>query len=145
MAMSGWWFSASAISATRFTNAMASAKSLPLTTATSLPSTSFHCTGSIGRNATVGPMNGDSLAVDDLIDEWIADELAESPERATALGIDGYDERLGDYSAEGFARREQRDDGWLERLHGAPTDTLDQELDRDLILSALRGRKVMRD
>src|SRR4051794_18199239 len=130
MAMSGWWLAASATSATRFTNAMASAKSLPLTTATSFPSTSFHCTGSIGRNATVGPMNGDSLAFDDLIDEWIADGIEDAPERATALGIDGYDDRLGDYSAEAFARRDARDDRWLERLQAAPADSLDQELDR---------------
>ena len=53
--------------------------------------------------------------MDALIDDWITAELAESPERATALGIDGSDDRLGDYSAAGFERRISRDDRWLDR------------------------------
>ena len=82
-----------------------------------------------------------------MIDDWITAELAESPERATALGIDGYDDRLGDYSAAGFERRISRDDRWLDRLATQPDEGLsrDQQIDRDLILSALRGRAVMRD
>src|SRR4051812_3493657 len=48
--------------------------------------------------------------IDGLIDEWMAAELAESPERATTLGIEGHDDHLSDLSAAGFARRAAADD-----------------------------------
>ena len=66
---------------------------------------------------------------------------------ATALGIDGYDDQLGDFSAAGFARREARSDHWQGVLEGVPDDglSMDQRIDRDLVLSSLRGGAVMRD
>src|SRR4051794_41833607 len=77
----------------------------------------------------------------------MAAELAESPERATALGIDGHDDRLSDLSAAGFARRAAADDRWAERFSALESGGLtdDQQIDRDLVLSLLRGRSVMRD
>ncbi len=78
--------------------------------------------------------------LDDLIDAWLDEECEESPVRASQLGIDGYDDRLGDYSAAGLTRRDSRDDYWL----GAFSE-LDESIDRDLVLSTLRGRVVMRD
>ncbi|HUR76619.1 MAG TPA: hypothetical protein VMZ22_01630 [Acidimicrobiales bacterium] len=68
---------------------------------------------------------------DPLVDEWIAHELEESPVRATQLGIDGYDELLGDHSATGYARRDAADDTWLARLDSVDESTLtfDQRID----------------
>ena len=86
-------------------------------------------------------------AMDSLIDEWIQDGIADAPERATMLGIDGYDDQLADYSAASFDRRDRRDDRWLARLEAVATDglSLDQRIDRDLVISLLRGRAAMRD
>ena len=43
-----------------------------------------------------------------LTDAWLDEEFEESPVRASQLGADGYDDRLGDYSEAGFARRDAR-------------------------------------
>ncbi|HVE94110.1 MAG TPA: DUF885 domain-containing protein, partial [Acidimicrobiales bacterium] len=85
--------------------------------------------------------------LDALIDEWIDNELEESPVRATQLGIDGYDDRLGDYSAEGFARRDRSDAAWLKGLDEVEEAglSLDQRLDLGLLRAALRGRAVGAD
>jgi uncharacterized protein (DUF885 family) len=85
--------------------------------------------------------------LDELIDRWLAEELADSPVRATALGILGYDDLLGDFSAEAFAARDARDAHWLaqiEALDGAAL-SFDQAIDRDLLASHLRGRRIMSD
>lgn len=89
----------------------------------------------------------DEPDLDTLIDAFLAEEVEESPTTATRLGIDGHDGRLGDFSADGYRRRERADDAWLERF-GALADadlTLDERLDRDLVRSTLRGRQVLRD
>src|SRR4051812_25694579 len=92
---------------------------------------------SMYTNATVAAMGND---LDGLIDAWLDEEFAESPVRASSLGVDGYDDQLGDYSEAGFARRDVRDEHWL-----ASFSALDESIDRDLVLSSLRGRAVMRD
>ena len=56
--------------------------------------------------------------LDALIDVWLQEEFEESPVRASQLGVDGYDDRLGDYSAAGFARRDARDTYWLAAIRG---------------------------
>jgi uncharacterized protein (DUF885 family) len=73
--------------------------------------------------------------------------MVESPTRASALGIDGHDTELGDFSAAGFERRAQEDETWLGRLQAvADADlTLDDTIDRDLVISSLKGRIAMRD
>jgi uncharacterized protein (DUF885 family) len=78
--------------------------------------------------------------LDAMIDTWLDEEFDESPVRASQLGADGYDDRLGDYSAAGFARRDARDDHWLETFA-----TLPESIERDLVMSTLRGRVIMRD
>ena len=85
--------------------------------------------------------------LDSLIDSWIDEEMHESPVRATYLGIDGHDDQLGDYSQDGVTRREQRDDHWLGVFSRIANEglTLDQQIDRDLVLSTLRGRAAVRD
>ncbi len=85
--------------------------------------------------------------LDDLIDAFVAEEVEESPTTATRLGIDGHDDRLGEFTADDFARRATNEDGWLERF-GALDDgdlSLDERIDRDLVRSTLRGRQIMRD
>jgi uncharacterized protein (DUF885 family) len=78
--------------------------------------------------------------LDSVIDTWLDEEFDESPVRASSLGVDGYDDRLGDYSEAGFARRDQRDEHWLGEFSALP-----ESIDRDLVISTLRGRAVMRD
>ncbi|MEY2478073.1 MAG: hypothetical protein QOG87_3388 [Actinomycetota bacterium] len=85
--------------------------------------------------------------LDALLDEWLREEIEESPVTASGLGIDGYDDQLGDLSAAAFERRDRRAEHWQRTLEAVPDDGLsvDQAIDRDLVLSALRGREVMRD
>lgn len=85
--------------------------------------------------------------LDVALDDWLREEVEESPVGATSLGIDGYDDQLGDFSAAGFTRREQRAEYWRRTFAGFADDglTADQRVDRDLVLSSLRGREVMQD
>jgi uncharacterized protein (DUF885 family) len=85
--------------------------------------------------------------LDALLDAWLDEEIEEMPVNASGLGIDGFDDRLGDFSAAAFERRERRTDHWLQTFAEVPDDGLapDERIDRDLVLSALRGRSVMRD
>ena len=83
---------------------------------------------------------------DDLVRSYFEQQWDEFPEDASALGLQGYEHRLGEYSAEAFARRADQDDGWITRFESAVDGlTPDQEIDRDLILSHLRGDRVMRE
>ena len=60
------------------------------------------------------------------------------PVQADALGAAGYAHRLGDFSAAGFAGRERQAAQWLARFEAEPPG-----IDRDLIVSALRGTLLM--
>lgn len=92
-------------------------------------------------------MTGSNVNVDELLETFMAEELAASPTSATSLGVDGHDEELPDLSAAAFAERARRTDSWLARLEGVGDDglSLDQRIDRDLVMAALRGRVIMRD
>jgi uncharacterized protein (DUF885 family) len=87
----------------------------------------------------------DDLAA--VLQQWLDEEMDATPVRASALGIDGYDDRLGDYSEAATLAREKRDDHWRAVLEGFADDVLspDDRIDRDLVLASLRGRLVMRD
>ena len=86
-------------------------------------------------------------AIDDLVEGFLADEVEESPTTATRLGIDGHDDRLGDFTEDGFLRRQAGDRRWLERFRALPDADLsfDEAIDRDLVISTLRGREVMHE
>ncbi|HEX2849628.1 MAG TPA: DUF885 domain-containing protein [Acidimicrobiales bacterium] len=88
-----------------------------------------------------------SDSLQDLLDAWIAEELEENPVLATNLGAEGHDDRLPDLSADDVRRRERNDDTWLERfLHVDAADlSKDDGIDRDLVVSTLRGRQAIRD
>lgn len=85
--------------------------------------------------------------LDALIRAWMDEHLEESPVGATSLGIEGHDERLGDFSAAGFERRDQRSAHWRRTFEAVADEELsaDQRIDRDLVVSALRGHEVMQD
>jgi uncharacterized protein (DUF885 family) len=82
-----------------------------------------------------------------LADEFLDLEFAESPVRASGLGLTEYDERLDDLSESAFERRATADAEWLGRFRELDEGTLsfDEAIDRDLIVSILRGRQIVED
>lgn len=84
--------------------------------------------------------------IDVALEQFVEAELREQPTFATQLGHDGLDDRLPDLSADAFARREEAEDAWASRfatfLDGELT--LDEQIDRDLVLATLRGRQAQR-
>jgi uncharacterized protein (DUF885 family) len=85
--------------------------------------------------------------IDALLEEWLAENLAERPVRATALGITGYDDQLGDFSGPGFERQAAHGRRWADRLAGITADglSLDQQIDLELVRSTLAGEAIMED
>jgi uncharacterized protein (DUF885 family) len=67
--------------------------------------------------------------------DWYFDQY---PVHADALGAVGYAHRLGNFSAEDFDSRDQQAAQWLGRFEAEPPG-----IDRDLIVSALRGTLLM--
>jgi len=86
-------------------------------------------------------------SIDDLIDRYLVERWREYPVAATSVGIDGHDDQLTDYSLDAIHRRHGLEDTWLSRFAAIGNDglTLDQQIDRDLIVSTLRGMQIMRD
>ena len=87
-------------------------------------------------------------ALDDLIDDFLADEFEENPVLVSALGVEGLDElhgRLGDFTADGFSRREAKAVVWRDRFASLDDTglTLDEQIDRDLVIATLDGRAAM--
>ena len=83
----------------------------------------------------------------DLTTEFLDAEFGESPVRASGLGLTEYDDQLDDLSEAAFERRRSADGAWLERFRAAPDDalTFDERIDRDLVISILRGRQIVED
>ena len=77
---------------------------------------------------------------------FLDETFQDSPVTASQLGVEGYDDRLDDLSEAAFADRQRRSNAWLERFSQLETPEDNEErLDRDLILSILRGRAVLDD
>jgi uncharacterized protein (DUF885 family) len=82
-----------------------------------------------------------------LTDEFLHDEWEDSPVRASSLGLTEYDDQLDDLSESAIERRNRRDGEWLERFRGVDDAELsfDERIDRDLVVSILRGRQIVKD
>lgn len=85
--------------------------------------------------------------IDDLIDAFLAEHFAEAPVAASFAGVDGHDDQSADLSEAGFARRHASADRRLELLDALADDGLskDEQIDRDLLRSHIRGNQAMRD
>jgi uncharacterized protein (DUF885 family) len=79
-----------------------------------------------------------------LVKDYLTERYDESPSWASALGLTEYDERSEDLSAEAFRRREARVLEWARRFRAAADAELsaDERIDRDVVLSSLRGREL---
>ncbi|MGZ4619855.1 MAG: DUF885 domain-containing protein [Frankiaceae bacterium] len=97
-----------------------------------------------GRNPTQ-PISDRPL--DRLVAEFLAAEFDADPQGATALGVPGHDERLPELSDGAISAREALDEKRLRAFEALPDGELtDKErIDRDLVVSQLRGRLIMRD
>jgi len=67
--------------------------------------------------------------------------------RASGLGLTEYDEQLDDLSEAAFGRRRSSDSRWLQRFREVDEGSLsfDDMIDRDLVVSILRGREIVED
>jgi uncharacterized protein (DUF885 family) len=82
----------------------------------------------------------------ELTTEFLDAELADSPVRASALGLTEYDEQLDDLSEAAFERRRSHAARWLDRFRAFDGElSFDDEIDRDLVVSTLRGREIVED
>src|SRR5688500_199440 len=83
----------------------------------------------------------------ELSNEFLDAEFADSPVRASGLGLTEYDEELDDLSEAAFDRRSSTDAQWLERFRAVDEAnlTFDEAIDRDLVISILRGRQIVDD
>ena len=83
----------------------------------------------------------------ELSGEFFDAEMADSPVRASQLGLTEYDDRLDDLSEAAFERRRQTDAAWLARFRETDPDalTFDEAIDRDLVVSILDGRRILDD
>ncbi|MFN2484766.1 MAG: DUF885 domain-containing protein [Candidatus Limnocylindria bacterium] len=90
-------------------------------------------------------MAAPSLSFADIAAEFLRQDFDESPVRASGLGLTEYDDRLDDLSEAAFDRRHRSDAEWLRRFRDVDRTALsfDETIDRDLILSVLRGRAIM--
>lgn len=82
-----------------------------------------------------------------LVDEFMAADFANSPVTASYLGLTDYDEQLDDLSADSFAKRDVEAGQWLANFERVDESSLDlsDAIDRDLAISALRGRLIHAD
>ena len=79
--------------------------------------------------------------------EFLDAELADSPVRASQLGLTEYDAQLDDLSEAAFERRRRTDASWLGRFRETDAGALsfDEAIDRDLVISTLDGRRIVDD
>jgi len=84
-------------------------------------------------------------AADDVLSQWMQEELRREPTRATSLGLDGYDHLLGDFSEGRWVGRAQDDRRTAGALAALPLAELpvDEQVDVTLVLAELAGRQVL--
>src|SRR5215207_1512450 len=79
---------------------------------------------------------------------FLQETFEDSPVAASSLGIDGFDDRLDDLSEAAIEARRRRSAEWLQQFEALGDDTcasFDERIDRDVILSLLRGRAILDD
>ncbi len=74
-----------------------------------------------------------------LVDEFLSWQFDRNPGRAAMLGSLEHDHTLGDFSARAFTDYNREAAGWLERFERTDSGGLDESVDRDLVISVLRG------
>jgi uncharacterized protein (DUF885 family) len=76
-----------------------------------------------------------------LVDEFLRGHWSLNPIEASLAGIHDHDDRLGDFSARGFAEREDFARTWERRLSAVRDDELTppERIDREVALAVLRG------
>ena len=80
----------------------------------------------------------------ELVRSFVYDRFALDPVSATVAGVHAHDHELGDLTAEGFAARRAFSEEWLTRLRDVGEGLSPaQEIDRDLMLSDLRGDRAL--
>jgi uncharacterized protein (DUF885 family) len=99
-----------------------------------------------GAAASSRPPDG-GTPFDTLAGGYLDELFADRPAVATFQGWDGLDDLSPDLGATAVDEREQRRDEWLARFDELPDATLTptQRIDRDLVVSVLRGEQAMRD
>ncbi|WP_246019149.1 DUF885 domain-containing protein [Saccharothrix australiensis] len=78
-----------------------------------------------------------------LVEQFLAWQFDRTPGTAAMLGSLNHDHTLGDFSAQAFADHDREADAWLERFVRVRTDDLEESVDRDLVVSVLRGHQAM--
>jgi uncharacterized protein (DUF885 family) len=83
----------------------------------------------------------------DLAADFLRVEFEHYPTRASGLGLHEYDGRLDDLSASAWQARDDAAADWHDRFSAVPDDglSLDERIDRDLVISAMRGRTILAD
>ena len=79
------------------------------------------------------------------IDAFLAYTFRESPTAATFAGYPGHDSELPDLSAAAHAARDAADDEFAASFAAFDGLGPDEAIDRDLVLSELAGRRIVRD
>lgn len=75
----------------------------------------------------------------DLVGDYLDWYLAANPIHAALAGAEGYDRTLGDFTEAGILARERESRHWLERFQAVRGGDFEDVLDRELIMSTLRG------
>jgi uncharacterized protein (DUF885 family) len=80
----------------------------------------------------------------ELAQDFLAEEYAAHPVRASGMGLTEYDDQLDDVSGDAFERRAASAAAWRERFVAIPEEqlTFDEAIDRDQIVGALVERGV---
>src|SRR5919199_5500326 len=83
-----------------------------------------------------------------LVDAFLQESFQDSPVLASQLGLDGFDDQLDDLSETAIDDRRRRSAAWLSRFEQLGLDAFDsavERIDRDLLVSVLRGRAITED
>jgi uncharacterized protein (DUF885 family) len=89
----------------------------------------------------------DPADFESLLDDYVAAVFVMSPVRATSLGVAGHDHLLSDRSEAGIREERAALDAWAARIAAVEPAALtpDQRIDRDLVLTSLRHRQLVRE